>query len=99
MIRVADQITIFDSVDNSDPRPYRVSAQWKRVLNYLQRHGSITPGEAIQQLGVSRLAARIYEIVAKDHEIDTTTAIVLDRFGRKCRVARYVYKGRKGGGS
>ena len=36
--------------------------QTKAVARYLMRHGSITPREAMDELGVGRLASRIYEL-------------------------------------
>lgn len=96
---MADQLTIFDKQPAPGTRPYRVTPQWSRVLNYLQRHGSITPAEAREQLGVDRLAARIPEIVALGYKVESTRATVLNRFNQPIKVARYVYKGREGGGA
>ena len=36
--------------------------QNKMVLQYLKDHGSITPQEALRELGILRLSARVYEL-------------------------------------
>jgi len=36
--------------------------QTDQVIAYLYRHGAITPIDALQDLGIFRLAARIYDI-------------------------------------
>ena len=39
-----------------------VSPQARRVLAHLERRGSISPMEAIITYGITRLAARVYEL-------------------------------------
>lgn len=46
-------------------------SQEKDILGYLQRHGSISPLEALDQFGCFRLAARIADLRAKKHNIET----------------------------
>lgn len=41
------------------------------LLAYLQRHGRISPLEALRELGIYRLAARIIELRARGHDIRT----------------------------
>lgn len=41
------------------------------LLAYLQRHGRISPLEALRELGIYRLAARIIELRAAGHDIRT----------------------------
>ena len=43
--------------------------QTDQVIAYLYRHGAITPIDALQDLGIFRLAARIYDI-EKQHGIE-----------------------------
>jgi hypothetical protein len=43
------------------------------VLTYLQRHGSITPMQALNELGCYRLGARIWELRDAGYPIDTET--------------------------
>ena len=46
-------------------------SQEKDILGYLQRNGSISPLEALEQFGCFRLAARINDLRAKKHNIKT----------------------------
>lgn len=45
--------------------------QRTEVLLYLKLNGSITPLDALQEFGCFRLAARIEELRARGHEIET----------------------------
>lgn len=44
-----------------------------QVLHYLQQHGSITPMQALNELGCYRLGARIWELRDAGYPIDTET--------------------------
>tara|TARA_R100000654_G_scaffold30941_1_gene55819 strand:+ start:808 stop:1005 length:198 start_codon:yes stop_codon:yes gene_type:complete len=46
-------------------------SQEKQILGYLQSRGSITAIEALQEFGCFRLAARINDLRAKKHSIET----------------------------
>ena len=46
-------------------------SQEKQILGYLQSQGSITAIEALQEFGCFRLAARIADLRAKKHNIET----------------------------
>ena len=46
-------------------------SQEKQILGYLQSRGSITAIEALQEFGCFRLAARINDLRAKKHNIET----------------------------
>jgi hypothetical protein len=43
------------------------------VLDYLKRFGSITPIEALADLGIMRLGARCYDLKKEGHDIITET--------------------------
>ncbi len=45
--------------------------QNRSILDHLNEHGSITPGEALLVYGVFRLAARVNELRNKGHKIET----------------------------
>lgn len=47
--------------------------QNEQVLQYIERHGSIDPLRALNELGVMRLAARIANLRAMGHNIVTET--------------------------
>ncbi|AJX62201.1 helix-turn-helix domain-containing protein [Burkholderia pseudomallei] len=59
-----------------------------RILQRLQR-GPLTSAEAIVELGITRLSARIYDLRADGHLINCKTVAVRNRFAQECRVARY----------
>ena len=63
-------------------------SQLYRVLARLRR-GPLTSAQALAELGVGRLGARVYDLRAMGHDIHTETLDVINRFGDQCRVARY----------
>lgn len=65
------------------------STQAQRVLEHMERFGSITQIEAIQHLGVMRLAARIADLRQLGYPICSTTETVKNRYGDTCYVKRY----------
>jgi len=64
--------------------------QTKAVARYLMRHGSITPREAMDELGCWRLGARIYEL-RTEHGINIRSerVWVRTRDGGQTFIARY----------
>ncbi len=63
--------------------------QAQRVLEYMEAFGSITQYEAMHELGVMRLAARVMELKKRGHAIDSCTVTVRNRFGEACKVKQY----------
>lgn len=63
-------------------------SQLYRVLARLRR-GPLTSAQALAELGVGRLGARVYELRSVGYDIHTETMDVINRFGDQCRVARY----------
>ena len=63
--------------------------QNQRILDYIAEFGSITQLEALQDLGVMRLASRISDLKRQGYPITSKTEVVKNRFGEKCRVKRY----------
>ena len=60
----------------------------KRVLEYLQEHGSISSMEAFEKLRETRLSAKIFMLRCKGYEIYTMSeGVVID--GRRQICARY----------
>ena len=70
-------------MENSRP------TQTQRVLEYINNHGGITQIEALQDIGVLRLASRVSELRKNGHKITCEWVNVLNRYGEKCRVKRY----------
>lgn len=63
----------------------------QEILKYLQEHGSITSMEAFHKFGVTRLAAIIFNLRERGHDIDTQMTREYDRYGNVCDFARYIY--------
>ena len=63
--------------------------QTEKILDYMERHGSITPLEAMQELGIMRLGARIYDLKESGVKIITETVKGKNRDGEPTRYARY----------
>ena len=63
--------------------------QATEVLQYLKRHGSITPSEAIKRLGCYRLAARVHELRNDGYTISTTLEKTHKRSGRYAKYRLY----------
>ena len=97
-----EQVTMYDVMAEQEkaggpakawkkkPRP----TQEDRVIDYIRQHGSITQGEAFQ-LGIARLAARVYDInnsmnpKFRGVHIVQEPAEVVNQYGEKVKIARY----------
>ena len=63
--------------------------QNERILDYIAEFGSITQFEALQDLGIMRLASRISDLKRLGYPIDSKVVEVKNRFGETCRVKSY----------
>ena len=63
--------------------------QREKISKYLNDHGSITPLDALRDLGVMRLAARINEMINDGEKIIKTTEKAKNRDGETVFYARY----------
>ena len=63
--------------------------QCEKILDYMDRFGSISPAEAFTDLGVMRLAARISDIEKSGIPIDRDMESSKNRFGEKVHYMRY----------
>ena len=66
--------------------------QNERILDYLNSHGSITQLEALNELGIMRLASRMSDLRKRGYMIESKMDTVHNRYGEKCRVKRYTIK-------
>jgi len=66
--------------------------QAQRVLQYIEDFGSITQFEALQDLGVMRLASRVSELKKNEYPITGKMVTVYNRYGEACKVKRYSFK-------
>ena len=68
-----------------DGAPKRVDltemTQKERVLWYMRNHGELTEKKADEDLGIGRLAARIYDLRQEGYPIETDEWEVETRFG------------------
>lgn len=61
-----------------------------RVMEYMERYGSITQLQALTDIGVMHLAARIYELKNKDGKnIKSNFVGVRNRWGELTYIKRY----------
>lgn len=65
------------------------ATQAERVLAYIERFGSITQYEALQDLGVMRLASRISDLRKQGYPIKGEVVAVKNRFDENCYIKRY----------
>jgi hypothetical protein len=65
------------------------ATQAERVLAYIEKFGSITQYEALQDLGVMRLASRISDLRKLGYPIQGESVAVKNRFEETCSVKRY----------
>lgn len=63
--------------------------QEEKVLNYMKQFGSITQLEALNDLGIMRLAPKIFNLRKDGILIKKETVPVKNRYGDKVYVARY----------
>lgn len=65
------------------------ATQAQRVLEYIERFGSITQLEALTDLGVMRLASRISDLKKQGYPIRGEIITVRNRFEEDCYIKRY----------
>lgn len=63
--------------------------QVERIKKYLEDFGSITQLEALRDLGIMRLGARIWEMDKKGEKIGRKTEYSTNRYGQKIHYTRY----------
>ena len=66
--------------------------QNNRILNYIKTFGSITPVQALRDLGVMRLASRISELKSQGYPVEKSMVCALNRYGEPVRYAEYYLK-------
>lgn len=65
------------------------ATQCDLVLAFMAENGSITPVEALDELGCMRLASRISDLKRMGHSIRKEMVEKKNRFGDTVRFARY----------
>lgn len=66
-----------------------IPTQNQRILDYIERFGSITQLEALRDIGVMRLASRVSDLRRLGYPIVSDNVPVTNRYGEKCHVKRY----------
>lgn len=69
--------------------------QCERVLKYMHDFGSINPQQAMADLGVYRLGARIYDLKKEGHHISRRMVSAKNRYGEAVSFAEYRLEGEK----
>lgn len=63
--------------------------QQKIILAHLNTYGSITPMEAFQEYGITKLATRVSELIRQGERIFKEPAEAKNRYGQTVRFMRY----------
>ena len=69
------------------------ATQAERVLAYIEDFGSITQLDALNDLGVMRLASRISDLKKLGYPITSNVEAVRNRYGENCYIKRYSLRG------
>lgn len=63
--------------------------QHEAIINYLKQNGSITPMEAFDQLGITKLSTRIGELKKQGYQFNTEYISGVNRYGNPTYFCRY----------
>lgn len=63
--------------------------QCERIIQYMNDFGSITALEAMQDLGIMRLASRICDLKQQGYRIKKEDIQTKNRYGETIHIARY----------
>lgn len=64
-------------------------SQHDLIIQYLSIHHSITPMDAFQQLGITKLSTRIGELKRQGYIFTDIWVEDVNRFGVRCKYKRY----------
>lgn len=65
--------------------------QRERIMLYIADFGSITPWEAFTELGCTKLATRISELIAQGVDIRKEPMTTKNRYGQTCTYMKYSF--------
>lgn len=63
--------------------------QKESIIDFIERNGSITPMQAIYELGCTKLATRIGELQADGYHFNKEFVRATNRYGRPCIYMKY----------
>lgn len=69
--------------------------QEERVLQFMRDTGSITSWQAIQQFGITRLSAKIFNLRREGYEIINNMKFSKNRYGEPIHFVEYKLEGKK----
>lgn len=67
----------------------RKQSQCEKIVDYMEREGSITPLTALREFGCMRLASRITDLKRKGYIITKEMETAENKAGEPVRYARY----------
>lgn len=67
----------------------RKPTQCDHILDYIERFGSITSWQAYADLGITQLAARVWELKSRGYEFETTRVYTENRMGERTHYDEY----------
>ena len=67
--------------------------QHERIRKYLDDFGSISPFEAFRDLGITKLATRMSEMIRNGEKVTKRIETGVNRYGDKTHYVRYVKAG------
>lgn len=66
--------------------------QKERIIEYIEKFGSISPMEAFRDLGITKLATRVSEMKKEGMQFKITLEKSKNRFGESVYYARYTLR-------
>ncbi len=63
--------------------------QCERIVQYMNEFGSITPLDAIRDLGITRLSSRIFDLKNAGYNIKSETVYGKNRYGETTHFSKY----------
>ena len=63
--------------------------QREKIIDYIRQFGSITPFEAFRDLGITKLATRISELIRDGYPVEKSFETSKNRYGDPVRYMRY----------
>lgn len=69
--------------------------QKDRILDHLEKYGSITTWQSFELYGDTRLSDKIYRLKKDNYEFDEEWITKINRFGEKVTFKKYILKSKE----
>lgn len=66
--------------------------QCEKIIDYINRYGSITTYQAFKDLGITRLSSRIHDLVLKGYDFNRQSVTTKNRDGESVTYTKYSFK-------